>query len=971
MQALNVSRYPNSRSIQRWLCLALLLFLPMAHVLSGCGECRHDSDCSSGALCSNGTCVQNNPPPTRRTPGSDCIDGEVRSCYNGLAKTQGIGICKAGSQTCSGGQWGSCDGEVQPAEKEECDGVDNNCDGQVDEGCNCKNGEKQPCYTGSAESRGKGECQDGEQLCINGLWGECLQQKLPQAEVCDGKDNDCNGKIDDEVKKQCQSQCGIGYEVCVNGQFQPCNAPTPTAEVCGDDKDNDCNGSIDEGCECKPNTSRDCYTGPPNTQGVGPCLQGKQTCSADGKWQNCDGQVTPQVEQCNRKDDDCNGKIDDSLSRPCQRGCNTGKETCSDGSWQACDAKAADAEVCDGKDNDCDGKIDNLLSGDTCECLVGQKEFCYDAPQNTADVGVCVRGERICQSTGKWSPCLNQVTPSPEICDGKDNNCDGMIDNGTTGGQLTRSCYDGPAGTDQRGACKQGTETCSNGQWGTCTGQVKPKTETCNNKDDDCDGKVDESIFQDCYGGPAGTEGKGICKKGQRTCTAGTWSNCLGEVTPRTETCNNLDDDCNGTKDDGGACDVCQNGQTQSCYTGPQSTRNNPPCKAGTSTCVGGQWGSCANEVKPATETCNNKDDDCDGQVDNGVTRTCTNSCGSGTETCTAGTWGGCNAPTPKTETCNNKDDDCDGKTDEGLSCTILVSSDLSGKVILWNPFTKTKLSTATSKSESYVVSFSPDKQYFAIGNTNQLEIRNVSNNSLVRTLTFSGTARSLAWSADSSKIAVGTNNGTAIIWNATTGTQIQSGLTHPYTVRGLAFHPTQNVLLSTSDTDVYFWNPTTGAKIRQFSVTFTIYSLDVSPDGNSFLIGGYHVSNIYPGYLQQWDITNINSPTQKLSFSVPAILYNCRFSYDGTHIVAAYLEGVTVWKLQTQQKVADIKLTGHWVYTADLTPDNKTLAAGARTSSGTNATIFLWDISQSTPTEIMKNTTEHTRYVWGMDFRP
>jgi MYXO-CTERM domain-containing protein len=80
-------------------------------------------------------------------------------------------------------------------------------------------------------------------------------------------------------------------------------------------------------------------------------------------------------------------------------------------------------------------------------------------------------------------------TPSPEACNNVDDDCDGRIDDG-----LTRSCYTGPAGTAGRGVCRAGTQTCATGRWGSCAGQVLPRTETCNRTDDDCDGRVDDGV---------------------------------------------------------------------------------------------------------------------------------------------------------------------------------------------------------------------------------------------------------------------------------------------------------------------------------------------------------------------------------------------------------------------------------------------------------------------------------------------
>ena len=83
-----------------------------------------------------------------------------------------------------------------------------------------------------------------------------------------------------------------------------------------------------------------------------------------------------------------------------------------------------------------------------------------------------------------------------------------------------------------------------------------------------------------------------------------------------------------------------------------------------------------------AMELCNNVDDDCDGVVDEELSRACSTACGAGTERCARGAWSGCTARLPTTEVCSNMmDDDCDGMTDEG--CTT-ASCDTPGPV-RWN----------------------------------------------------------------------------------------------------------------------------------------------------------------------------------------------------------------------------------------------------------------------------------------------
>src|SRR5262249_50769351 len=106
------------------------------------------------------------------------------------------------------------------------------------------------------------------------------------------------------------------------------------------------------------------------------------------------------------------------------------------------------------------------------------------------------------------------------------------------------------------GACVRGTQTCSGGAWGECSGAVMPVAEACDTLDNDCDGKVDNGDFgqgADCEGpGGAGPCQAGISEWGPSGLS------CKSAVMPVAETCDGVDNDCNGVVDDGDFC--CVNG---------------------------------------------------------------------------------------------------------------------------------------------------------------------------------------------------------------------------------------------------------------------------------------------------------------------------------------------------------------------------------------------------------------------------
>lgn len=128
---------------------------------------------------------------------------------------------------------------------------------------------------------------------------------------------------------------------------------------------------------------------------------------------------------------------------------------------------------------------------------VSSKE-CYDHLDNDGN-GYCdfstkngycedgsILGDPNCDS--KKGTETGSCNPSPEVCDGIDNNCNGIIDENLID---TRACG------ENVGECKAGTETrnCVNGDWNywsTCQGAIFPKKEICDGKDNNCNGKIDE-----------------------------------------------------------------------------------------------------------------------------------------------------------------------------------------------------------------------------------------------------------------------------------------------------------------------------------------------------------------------------------------------------------------------------------------------------------------------------------------------
>ncbi len=410
-----------------------------------------------------------------------------------------------------------------------------------------------------------------------------------KVEVCNGRDDNCDGRVDEGFDKG--AACTVGVGACARTGIKKCTKDGSGTQCCFDD-------------------------GNPN----GPCTDGNGN----------PGPLKPGAPgplQCSNHDNDCDG-VPDDLEGGCMGGCRP------------------QPEICNGVDDDCDGVIDDHLVDVAKACGLA--------------IGACTPGATVCENgkgadvgkggapdAGDHLVCVGAKGPSAELCDGVDNDCDGVVDG------ITRACYDGPPATDNVGLCHDGAQKCTAGAWGACVGEVVPTAEICNGLDDNCDKTPDNVAGVGAPCCPLGKCGVGVCVAGALQCSGGQLA-CVGGRGPTPEVCNGLDDDCDGKVDDnlaglGSLCTandgcpgkvVCDAPNRQLvCEEAPGcmmmmmsgcdpkvvgtpcgNAKMLPlPCRAGAWACKGDQL-VCEGEVTSQVEVCNGIDDDCDGMIDVGAT---------------------------------------------------------------------------------------------------------------------------------------------------------------------------------------------------------------------------------------------------------------------------------------------------------------------------------------------------------------
>ncbi len=376
----------------------------------------------------------------------------------------------------------------------------------------------------------------------------------------------------------CYDECPLPDWTCVVGQTQPdlqyiCVPPSLSiCEAC-ESKD-DCPGATTSCLSIGNDGGRYCSF---ECAANDDCPPG-YSCLPDGSGES--KACLPDTGSCI-----CTSLLN-GTDRPCVKENDTGTcfgiQTCegADG-WSPCSAFEPSAESCDGQDNDCNGQTDEGLPIEPC--------------QQTNEFGTC-SGERACQGSVGWG--CSAATPLPEICNALDDDCDGTVDDGFP---LKGQPCDLDTDDDY---CAYGLWVCAAaGSTLECAGDT-PQVETCNDADDDCDGVIDEPF--PLKNQPCDSDDQDFCPLGLYVCGPfGDEVVCVDDVN-QVETCDGMDNDCNGVTDDG-FDDLDQNGVAD-CVDDDidgDGDPNDTDCQPSNPEVFHGQ-----------VEACNAVDDDCDGTTD-------------------------------------------------------------------------------------------------------------------------------------------------------------------------------------------------------------------------------------------------------------------------------------------------------------------------------------------------------------------
>ncbi len=473
------------------------------------------------------------------------------------ADGDGHGDASGGTVSCDGpsgyvANTSDCDdgdGSVYLGADEHCDGIDNDCDGDVDED------DAVDALTAYADldGDGYGDASDaGTSICVlpsgtvtdNTDCDDTDAATFPGAEEwCDGVDRDCNGVVDDDYASDASTWYtdgdGDGYGDGGTGTTT-CTAPSgtvlngtdcddgevsvnPGADEYCDGLDNDCNGVVDDDYALDAvswyyDADGDFYGDASvvlSSCGVFLNYVADNTDCDDG-----DALVYPGADEyCSGVDEDCNGIADDDYAVDilhcrvdddgdghgdvhdsgvaacaCASGYAPNNDDCVDS--DASVYTGAD-EYCDSVDNDCDGVVDE---DDAVDAISWHPDADADGYGDAGTVAAvsCMAGGMGIPDGSDCDDTNPDVNPDAfEVCDGLDNDCDGNVDNDATDGDVYYPDLDLDGYGDSGGAYTACSVPSGYVYDGSDCDDADPDvnpggTEVCDKLDNDCDGTVDD-----------------------------------------------------------------------------------------------------------------------------------------------------------------------------------------------------------------------------------------------------------------------------------------------------------------------------------------------------------------------------------------------------------------------------------------------------------------------------------------------